>query len=125
MCSSGHATSSAARAGHEASPATQRLDHDGTRIYGLECGRRSSPSDCLRPVRAACVIRASSAIAAVAPSTQRASPALEREPPTVSTNVLAASAATRSRDTGADAYLTKPLEVPQFLDVVDRLLSTR
>lgn len=32
---------------------------------------------------------------------------------------------TRLLETGADAYLTKPLDVPQFLDVVDRLLSSR
>jgi DNA-binding response OmpR family regulator len=32
---------------------------------------------------------------------------------------------TRLLQTGADAYLTKPLEVPQFLDVVDRLLAIR
>ncbi len=30
---------------------------------------------------------------------------------------------TRLLQTGADAYLTKPIEVPQFLDVVDRLLA--
>ena len=30
---------------------------------------------------------------------------------------------TRLLETGADAYLTKPLDVPQFLDVVDRLLA--
>jgi len=31
---------------------------------------------------------------------------------------------TRLLQTGADAYLTKPLEIPQFLETVDRLLST-
>jgi CheY-like chemotaxis protein len=32
---------------------------------------------------------------------------------------------TRLLKTGADAYLTKPLDVPQFLDTVDRLLAAR
>ena len=31
----------------------------------------------------------------------------------------------RLLETGADAYLTKPLDVPQFLDTVDRLLAPR
>jgi DNA-binding response OmpR family regulator len=31
----------------------------------------------------------------------------------------------RLLQTGADAYLTKPLDVPQFLDTVDRLLAPR
>jgi signal transduction histidine kinase/CheY-like chemotaxis protein len=31
---------------------------------------------------------------------------------------------TRLLHTGADAYLTKPLEIPQFLETIDRLLST-
>jgi CheY-like chemotaxis protein/anti-sigma regulatory factor (Ser/Thr protein kinase) len=31
----------------------------------------------------------------------------------------------RLLETGADAYLTKPLDVPRFLDTVDRLLSSR
>ncbi|MFL5953572.1 MAG: ATP-binding protein [Gaiellaceae bacterium] len=43
--------------------------------------------------------------------------------------VLSADSTARNIDrllqSGADAYLTKPLEVPQFLDVVDRLLATR
>jgi signal transduction histidine kinase len=32
---------------------------------------------------------------------------------------------TRLLQTGADAYVTKPLDVPRFLDVVDKLLATR
>ena len=32
---------------------------------------------------------------------------------------------TRLLATGADAYLTKPLDVDRFLDVFDRLLQTR
>jgi signal transduction histidine kinase len=32
---------------------------------------------------------------------------------------------TRLLDTGADAYLTKPLDLPQFLEAVDRLLAAR
>lgn len=50
---------------------------------------------------------------------------------TVDVPVLVLSADSTSRNinrllqSGADAYLTKPLEVPQFLDVVDRLLAPR
>ena len=32
---------------------------------------------------------------------------------------------TRLLETGADAYLTKPLDVPRFLEIVDSLLTTR
>ena len=56
---------------------------------------------------------------------------LRARPETVDVPVLVLSADSTSRNidrllqSGADAYLTKPLEVPQFLDVVDRLLATR
>jgi DNA-binding response OmpR family regulator len=32
---------------------------------------------------------------------------------------------TRLLQSGADAYLTKPFEVPQFLEVIDRLLAVQ
>jgi signal transduction histidine kinase/CheY-like chemotaxis protein len=56
---------------------------------------------------------------------------LRARPETADVPILILSADSTSRnvtrllETGADAYLTKPLDIPQFLDVVDSLLSTR
>jgi CheY-like chemotaxis protein len=54
---------------------------------------------------------------------------LRARPQTASVPVVILSAETASQDinrllkTGADAYLTKPLDTPRFLSVVDRLLT--
>ena len=54
---------------------------------------------------------------------------LRARPESVDVPVLILSADSTSRNitrllqSGADAYLTKPFEVPQFLEVVDRLLA--
>lgn len=55
---------------------------------------------------------------------------LRTDPATASVSVLVVSADSTSRDvtrllrTGADAYLTKPLDEQQFVHVIDRLLAT-